>query len=211
MGKKCALSLTKSYDFLHNWTKVINRTRSVTLRAHFPTLSVQFEQRACRRYFYGRSCHKYTKPLSSNWSGQVTNCMNRQHWLLLVWKHVNNILFLLNYSLTYLLTHSMEQSPSWEANRFTASQESPRIHKCPPPVTILSHLDPVHTPTSHFLKINLNVILPYRPRSPHWSLSLRFPHQNPVYDSPPYAPHAQPISFFSLLSSAQYSMRSTDH
>jgi hypothetical protein len=47
---------------------------------------------------------------------------------------------------TYLLTHSMEQSPYWEANRFSASQEIPRIlwnpkvhyriHKCPPPAPI---------------------------------------------------------------------------
>jgi len=29
--------------------------------------------------------------------------------------------------LTYLLTYSMEQSPSWEANRFSASQDIPRI------------------------------------------------------------------------------------
>ena len=28
---------------------------------------------------------------------------------------------------TYLLTYSMEQSPSWEANWFAASQEIPRI------------------------------------------------------------------------------------
>ena len=48
------------------------------------------------------------------------------------------------WSYTYLLTYSMMQSPSWEANWFAASQEIPRIlwkpkvhyrsHKRPPPV-----------------------------------------------------------------------------
>jgi len=51
----------------------------------------------------------------------------------------------------------MEQSP-WEANRFSASQEIPRIlwnpkfhyriHKYPPPVHIQSQLDTTHTPHS---------------------------------------------------------------
>ena len=87
----------------------------------------------------------------------------------------------------------MEQSRSWEANWFSASQEIPhilqnpkvqyRIHKCPPPVPVLIHLNPVQTPTLHFLKILLNIIFPSMPGSPKWPLSLWFPQQNPVYVS----------------------------
>src|SRR5215469_12730623 len=63
-----------------------------------------------------------------------------------------------------------------------------RIHKCPPPVPILSQLHPVSTP-SHFPKIHLNIILPFKSGFPQWSLSLRFPHQNPVHTSP--LPHTR--------------------
>ena len=97
----------------------------------------------------------------------------------------------------HLLAYSTVQSPSWEANWFAASQEIPRIlwnpkihyrtHKRPPPVPILGQPNPVHIPTSHLLEIHPNIIHPFTPRSPQCSLSLRFPHQDPI--RPPLLTH----------------------
>jgi hypothetical protein len=58
-----------------------------------------------------------------------------------------------------------------------------RTHNCPPPVSNLSQPNPIHTPTSHFLKIYPNIVLSSTTGSPHWSLSLSFPHQNPIHAS----------------------------
>jgi hypothetical protein len=101
-----------------------------------------------------------------------------------------------------LLTQSMEQSPSWEANHFSASQEIPRIlknpkvhyhiHNSPPTVSILSHGNAIHAPPPGQLVLifNYNIILPSTRGSSKWSLSLslRFPHQNPTCTST--LPHA---------------------
>ena len=99
----------------------------------------------------------------------------------------------------YFLTYSMVQSPSWEANWFAASQEIPRIslnpkvhyrtHKRPPPVSILGQPNPIHIPTSHLVEIHPNIIHPSAPRSPQWSLFLRFPHQDPI--QPPFLTHTR--------------------
>ena len=90
----------------------------------------------------------------------------------------------------------MVQSP-WETNWFAASQEiplisrNPKVHyrtlKGPPPVSILGQPNPVHIPTSQLLEIHPNIIHPSKSRYPQWSLSLRFPHQDPIH--PPLLTH----------------------
>ena len=100
------------------------------------------------------------------------------------------------YLFTFSLIHSVEQSP-WEANWFSASQEIPRLlwnskihyrtHKCPPTFPVLGQINPVHVPQSHFLDIDLNIILPFMLGSSKWSLSLRFHRQNHICT--PLLPH----------------------
>ena len=55
-----------------------------------------------------------------------------------------------------ILMNTTEQSSSWEANQFSASQEIPHIlwnpkvyyhiQNIPPPVPILTQINPVHVP-----------------------------------------------------------------
>ena len=120
---------------------------------------------------------------------------------------------------SYLLTYSMVQSPSWEANWFAANQEIPRIsrnpkvhyrtHKLPPPVSILDQPNPVHIPTFHLLEIHPNIIHPSTPRSSQWSASLRFPHQDPIH--PLSSPIRATCLAHLILSPAQYWVRSANH
>jgi len=53
-------------------------------------------------------------------------------------------------------------------------------------------------PTSHFLTFHPNIILPSTPRSSKWSLSFRFPQQNPVYASPAHHMRYKPAHLIPL-------------
>jgi len=49
------------------------------------------------------------------------------------------------------------------------------MHNYSPPDPTLSQLDPVYNPTSHFLKIHINIALPSMPGSPKWFFPSGFP------------------------------------
>ena len=78
----------------------------------------------------------------------------------------------------------------------------------------LSRASPIRSITSHPTSWRSILILSTRLRLglPSGLFPSSFPTKTLYTPSPhPYAPHAQPISFFSILSPAQYWVRSTNH
>jgi len=100
-----------------------------------------------------------------------------------------------------LLTHSMEQRPSWKANRFSTSQEIPP-HFIEPEGSLPQSQVPATCPYPEPARSSPypHIPLPEDPSYHHPPiydrvskvvLSLRFPHQNPVFTSP--LPHSRYI------------------
>ena len=121
-------------------------------------------------------------------------------------RHHNNVFFCFDNALSfyskesissdfsgYLLTYLLIQRSRVLLEKLTGSQPVKKFpafygtrwiitsSQYPTAVPILSQIVQVHAPESHFLKIHLNIVVPYMFGSYKWSLSLRFPHQNPIY------------------------------
>ena len=104
--------------------------------------------------------------------------------------HTSCVVPLLTYLFPYLL-HTAESF--LEAKRFSGSQEIPNTLwttrfitglQVPTTRSFLSQIKPVHTPTPTSWRSILILFSHLGPGSLKWSLSLRFPHQNPLYASP---------------------------
>ena len=81
-----------------------------------------------------------------------------------------------------------------------------RLKNSPPLVSILSQINPVHSPTNPIsLRWIFNIIVPSPSRSSKWSLPFKFPHQNPVRTAPlPHKCHMprpsnQPLFYHKIM------------
>jgi len=98
---------------------------------------------------------------------------------LYLWNPNSITMLILNRYFIYRLISWTESF--WEANRFSASQEIPRIlrspkvhwliHQSAAPVPILSQINQFYGPQIHFLKIHFNNALPSKSGSSKWLLS----------------------------------------
>ena len=188
-------SLDSSSVYLHdlvNTLYALHLCTSISEIEKMNTLKLKSQICPCARSIQWTLKKKYYHKISGNimcglWLGAYVI------WLCVDFTVITSYHFSLCEFKTvqFRISYSMVQSPSWEANWFAASQEIPRIsrnpkvhyrtHKRPTPIPILGQPNPVHIPTSHLLDIRPNIIHPSTPRSPQWSLFLRFSHQDPIH------------------------------
>jgi hypothetical protein len=131
-------------------------------------------------------------------------------WILMPWNSTHYLLIPWNRVLPEKLTGSRLAKKS--STFFFNPKVHYRIHNCPLSLPILSHINPIHASTSHYLKIHFKITLPSTPGSSKRSLTPGFLIKTlftPLHS--PIVLHAPPISFLSIWSPKQYWVSRTDH
>ena len=150
----------------------------------------------------------YTSALQLLFRWTWLSDLNSSPMIMIILLVKESIQYLTAHIFTYLLTpwtrvlHEKLTVFSYSKNsmHFMEPKGSLPHSQVPATCTILNQLDPIPIPTSHFLKIHLNIILQSTSGSPKWSFSIRFPRKNHVYASPlphtRYMPHPSHSSLF---------------
>jgi hypothetical protein len=140
-----------------SFNKAGQRDNIQVLLRNLSQLLVQFEARSSSKHYsyINTSFFLTRKEILFHYNDNFSRLFSNTDFCFVMIERITK-----NHLLTYscLLTHSMERNPSWKANRFQASQEIPRIlwnpqlychfYKWPPPLPILSQIDPVHVQPS---------------------------------------------------------------
>jgi len=115
--------------------------------------------------------------------------------------------YLKNDTCSALLLISTEQSPCWEANSHSASQEISRLSWDPKAHyrVYQSPMHSAHTFPPYIPKMHLNIFLPSARRSTEWSFLFRFSDQNFVCIS-----HFSHVCYMSLSSHPPWFYHPTD-
>jgi hypothetical protein len=125
LSKPRTINTIPKFVIYHIWLPVMNVFRPVMV--FFRDFMLSYQKKLCKGFKVARIVQG-TSMLVTRITGFFF-CQKPyfKNWSLFISQYCIVVLRFIATVLTLVYTHSIQQSPSWEANRFAASQEIPRI------------------------------------------------------------------------------------